>query len=143
MKKALATIVVVGALAAACGSDDETEDALSAVCDAQVQVLQDVAALSTVDPATTTGDDFKAQVESLQSSVDDLQAAKGDLEEQDVDNVTSAFEALQSDLQDLGDVTLEELDEATVTTIGTAIEDFQAAYAEAYANSSCTPDTEE
>lgn len=143
MKKLIAAMLVVIPLLGACGDDDATEDAMTAVCDAEVQVLEDLAALSSLDPTQITGDDFKAMVESLQSSVDQLEEARGDLAEQDVDNVSSAYDSLKTSVEDLGDdVPLAELEDAVVGEIGTAIQGLDAAYAEAYANSSCTPDAE-
>ena len=55
----------------------------------EVQVLEDVAAPSSLDPTETTGDNFQGMVESLQSSVDQLEEARGDLAEQDVDSVSA------------------------------------------------------
>ena len=144
MYKVLISIIAAAALLAACGDDsDPTEDALTAVCDAEAGVVEDLAALGTVDPGETTGDEFRGMVESLQSSVDDLRAARADFIEQDVDNVTSAFDSLKSELSELSDIPLAELEDASSAAIGAAVEEFQTAYAEAYANSSCTSDGSE
>jgi predicted nuclease with TOPRIM domain len=132
-------ISVAGALLfAACGSDDDpTESAISAVCDAQDQVIEDVAALTTADRAETTGEDLNEMLESLQSSVDQLQEARGDLVSQDVDNVKSAFDSLKSSLGELGDVPLTELEDAAVAAVDEEIYAFTEAYVVAYSNSSC------
>lgn len=142
--KTIAVTIVSVLVLSACGSDDDpTESALSAVCDAEEQVLEDVAALAATDLAETTGDDLQEMLDSLKSSVDDLQSARGDLAEQDVDNVSSAFDSLKAELSELGDVPVAELEDAAVATIEDALDAFQASYEEAYANSSCTSDESE
>ncbi len=50
---------------------------------------------------------------------------------------------MKSELSELSDIPLAELEEASSAAIGAAIEEFQTAYAEAYANSSCTSDDSE
>lgn len=144
MKKTVICLAAAGALVlAACGDDDDpTESAMSAVCDAEEKVLESIAALAALDPAENTGEDLQQGVEDLQSSVDDLEAARGDLAEQDVDNVKSAFDGLKTALGDLGDVPLSELEDSASATIDESITAFQTAYEEAYANSSCSGDSE-
>ena len=134
-----------GALSA-CGDDDatsDTSDAFSSVCDNQESVLASLVALDSVDGTETTGDELQSMVDDLKSSVEDLDGAKADLVEQDVDNVSSAFDSLVEQVQDLGDVPLTEL-EAEVSAAGqAAIADFRTAYEAAYESSSCTSDAED
>jgi hypothetical protein len=138
MKKILALAIVSMLALAACGSDDDpTESALSGVCEAQEQVLADLEELAAADFAETTSEDLEGMLDSLSSSVDELQGAKDDLSDQDIENVTGAFDSLKSDLSEISDVPLAELEDAAVATIDTAIDDFQAAYVQAYENSSC------
>ena len=140
MRRVLVGACVLAFVVAACGDDDDTSDALSNVCDQQEDVAESLAALVALDPTTNTTGDYQSALDDLESSVEDLREARGELAEQDVDNVTSAFESLQSDLQDLDDVVLAEADEAVSGTIAEASAEFQQAYAEAYANSSCAPE---
>ena len=136
MKKTSTCLAVAGVLLiTACG--DDTEDAFSAVCDAQGDVADDLAALASIDPTSATSGEFKDAVEDLSSSVDDLREARGDLAEQDVDNVTNAFDALRSDLDDLDDVPMTDLESAVQIEVIEAIAEFQVAYETAYANSDC------
>ena len=144
MKKTIICLAAAGALVlAACGDDDDpTEDAMSSVCDAEEKVLESLAGLASLDSVENTGEDLQQGVDDLQSSVDDLIAARGDLVEQDVDNVTSTFDSLKSALGDLGDVPLSDLEASASATIDASIAEFQAAYEEAYAISSCGTDSE-
>ena len=141
----LVMALALGGALAACGDDDDTADtagAMSSVCDNQETVLASAVALDTLDPTETTGSDLSSMVDDLNESVENLQNAKADLVEQDVDNVQSAYDALVESLKDLDDVPLADLEAASAETIGAAIVAFQTAYTEAYANSSCTADDE-
>ena len=116
---------------------DDTEDAMSAVCDARSSTLESVASLAGLDPATATADDLEDGLNDLGDSVDDLEDARGDMAEQDVDNVTSAFDDLKSSLSELGDVPLAELESNVTIEVIEAVAAFQVAYDTAYENSSC------
>ncbi|MFW2335343.1 hypothetical protein [Ilumatobacter sp.] len=136
MKKPATCFAVASVLlVAACG--DDTEDAMSAVCDAQTSTLESVAALASLDPATATADDLEDGLSDLSDSVDDLKDARGNMNEQDVDNVTSALDDLKSSLSDLDDVPLAELESNVTIEVIEAVAAFQVAYDTAYENSSC------
>lgn len=120
-------------LVAACG--DDTEDAMSAVCDAQTSTLESVAALASLDPATA--DDLEDGLSDLSDSVDDLEDARGNMNEQDVDNVTSALDDVKSSLSDLDEVPLAELESNVTIEVIEAVAAFQVADDTAYENSSC------
>ena len=141
----LVMALALGGALAACGDDDATSDtagALSSVCDNQVKVLEDVTALGAIDPVETTTSDFESMLDDLKGSVENLQNAKADLVEQDVDNVQSAYDALVKTLEGLDDVPLADLEDAVNDTGRAAVVEFQTAYAEAYASSSCTSEDE-
>lgn len=136
MKKTLpylaaASLVVL----AACG--DDTEDAMSAVCDAQSSVFESLGDLESLDPASATKDDLDDGLDDLGDSIDDLREARGDMAEQDVDNVTTAFDDLRNTLSGLDDVPLSELPSEVAISVIEAVAEFQVAYETAYANSSC------
>lgn len=57
--------------------------------------------------------------------------------DQDVDNVTNAYEDLQASLSELDDVPLSELPSNIAIEVIEAVADFQVAYETAYENSSC------
>jgi hypothetical protein len=137
MMKFAAGLVLATMLLAACGDSDDTSDALSAVCDSQEGVLEDLDALAALDPAVNTTDEYKSVVSDLQSSVDDLAEARSDLSEQDVENIEDAFDELRSELEDLDDVPLGEADAAIGAASDAQIEELARLYDTAYANSSC------
>ena len=139
MRPVIAGLAAIALVMGGCSDDDETTDALSAVCDQEEKVLEDLAALAALDPAASTTGDYQSAVDDLSSSIEDLQAARGDLAEQDVDNVQAAYDSLQSALEGLEDVPLAEVPEAAASEAQAQIVALQEQYATAYANSSCTP----
>lgn len=135
----MVALTAVLAFTAACGDDDDdTADALSAFCDSQEQVLEDLAALDALDPATNTTGEFRSAVADLEGSVDELRAARADLIEQDVANIEAAYEELSSSLSDLDDVVLSEADAAIASTTEAQIAELNELYEAAYASSSCS-----
>lgn len=141
MRTAVAGVAAIALVLAACG-DDDTSDALSAVCDQEEQVLEDLTALAALDPTTSTTGEYQSAVDALDSSIEDLRAARSDLAEQDVDNVQAAYDSLQSALEGLDDVPLAEAPDAAASEVQAQIVALQEQYATAYANSSCTSDDE-
>lgn len=136
MKKTLTCLAATSLVVlAACG--DDTEDAMSAVCDAQSSVLESLGGLESLDPSTATADDLEDSLNDLGDSVDDLREARGDMAEQDVDNVTNAFDGLRDSLSELDDVPLSELESEVSINVIESIAEFQVAYETAYTNSSC------
>jgi len=136
----LATLALVGA---ACGDDDDTSDALSAVCDQQEAVIENLAALVALDPATNTTGDYQSAADELRSSVEDLESAQDQLTEQDVSNVQQAFDDLRSSLESLDEVVLSEAGDEVAGAVEAQSEALQEMYVTAYANSSCAPEAEE
>jgi hypothetical protein len=139
MKHLLMALVSLTLLATACGDDDgdDTADALSAVCDANASVVENLDALEALTPAVNTTDEYRDALDSVQSSVDDLRAARADLVEQDVSNVESAFDQLRADLEGLGDVALADAGDEITSAIESGSEALADFYDVAFANSSC------
>ena len=140
MKHLLIAVLGLTLLAAACGDDDgdDTADALGAVCDANASVVENLDNLEALTPAANTTDEYRDALDSLQSSVDDLRAARADLGEQDVANVENAFDQLRADLEGLGDVALADAGDEISSAIESGSEALAEFYDVAFANSSCT-----
>ncbi len=138
MMKSLAGLALATMLLSACGSSDDTSNALSAVCDSQDAVLEDLAAMAALDPAVNTTAEYQSAVEDLQSSVDDLKAARSDLSAENVDNITSAYDELRAGLDDLDDLPLAEADATLGSAIDVQVEQLTSFYDAAFAESSCS-----
>ena len=139
MKHLLIAVLGITLLAAACGDDsDDTADALGAVCDANDSVVEDLDALEALTPTANTTDEYRDALDSVESSVDDLRAARADLVDQDVTNVENAFDQLRSDLEELGDVALADASDEISTAIEAGSQALAELYDVAFANSSCT-----
>lgn len=140
MRSVIAGFAALSLALAACG--DDTEDALSAVCDAEEEVAANLASFAELDPTTNTSSDYEDVLDDLESAVEDLRSARGDLAEQDVDNVTNAYDDLQSEVADLDDVPLAELEGEVVAALQEQALQLTQLYATAYANSSCTEESD-
>lgn len=137
MRKVLIGLAAVAMLAASCGDDDDTADALTEVCDSQESVLADLEALAALDPTADSAETYRAALEDLQDSVDDLRAARQELVEQDVANIESAFDALRSELEGLDNVPLADIGDEISGAVTDQAAELEELYRTAYENSSC------
>jgi hypothetical protein len=143
MRAVVAGVLALALIGAACDDDDETTDALDTVCDAEQSVAENLSALLALDPATNTTGEYQEATEALESSIEDLGDARSELGDQNVDNVSQAYDDLQSQLSELDDVPLNEAGDETVAAVQAQAAELQELYQQAYADSSCTPDSTE
>lgn len=137
MKKTTTLTVLTIALVGVTGCGDDTSDALSAFCDSQESVLENLRSLQALDPTTDTIDDYRAAASDLDESLAELRTARSDLVEQDVANVESAWQALDDELSSI-EAPLSEAGEPVRAAIAEQIGELAALYDAAYANSSCS-----
>lgn len=95
---------------------------------------------SGIESRGRTTEEYRSALESLQGSVEDLREARSELVEQDVSNVSGAFDSLRSELDGLDDVLLADLEGEAGVAIDAQADELEELYVAAFQSPSCSGD---
>jgi uncharacterized phage infection (PIP) family protein YhgE len=100
MKRSLATVLLLAALAGACGESDE-EKAQNDVCDARADIQKRVDDLSNLTLADATLDGIESDLSAIRDDLGTIADAQGELSDERRQQVQSANEEFTSQLQSI------------------------------------------
>jgi hypothetical protein len=100
MKRSLATVLLLGALAGGCGESDE-EKAQNEVCDARADIQQKVDDLSNMTLANASVDSIQSDLSAIRDDLGKIADAQGDLSDERRQQVQSANQEFSSQLKSI------------------------------------------
>jgi Tfp pilus assembly protein PilP len=138
MRRAIATVAALSALALAACGESSSEKAQKTVCDARDDISQQVDQLKGITPATYSTDEVSKSLSAIRSDLSDMKGAQSELSDDRRKQVESANQAFASEVESVvkqigTSVTAQD----AASSVSSALQQLASSYEQAFSRVDC------
>jgi Tfp pilus assembly protein PilP len=138
MRRAIATVAALSALALAACGESSSEKAQKTVCDARDDISQQVDQLKGITPATFSTDEVSKSLSAIRSDLSDMKGAQSELSDDRRKQVESANQAFASEVESVvkqigTSVTAQD----AASSVSSALQQLTSSYEQAFSRVDC------